>query len=179
MLLTKILAVTASLLALLLGAENTVAEPYYNVNDYYQVYKEGRIYIFDDFETYQSFMLVGETTYRLTRIGAGLKGETVVFGLQKKDKKMRSGIGSVDMYDGIAEGIQEGFYGEVVQEGRIYVFSQWDDLKSFLKVGEATYRYTDIGAGSKGETIVYVLNENNKKKKPNDLMAEFKKKHNK
>ncbi len=155
----------------------TQAQPHYNTNDYYQVYKEGRIYIFDDFKTYQSFNQVGETAYRLTRIGTGPSGETIVFGLQKKDKKMRTGIGSVAMYDGQAQGIKDGFYAEVIKENRIYVFSEWDDLQSFLKVGEAPYRFTMIGSGPQNETIVYVLNKKNKKKRPDTLIAEFNKKH--
>jgi len=119
-------------LALVIGSYTVSAMPHYNVNDYYQVYKEGRIYIFDDFKTYQSFNAVGETAYRLTRIGAGPNGETIVFGLRKQDKKMRKGIGSVDLYDGKTVAIADGFYGEVVKDGRIYVFNQWADLKSFL-----------------------------------------------
>lgn len=153
------------------------AEPHYNVNDYYQVFKEGRIYVFDDFKTYDSFNQVGETPYRLTRIGTGPKGETVVFGLQKQDKKMLSGIGAVDLYDGTTEAIADGFYGEVIQDGRIYVFSTWADLQSFIKVGEAPYRFTQIGSGPKGETVVYVLNKTNKKHKPDQLITEFKNKH--
>ncbi len=164
-------------LALAMATQTAIAEPHYNVNDYYQVKKEGRIYIFDDYKTYDTFNQVGETAYRLTRIGAGPEGETVVFGLTKKDKKMRSGLGSVALYEGTAEGISEGFYGEVVDDGRIYVFSEWADLKAFLSVGEAPYRFTEIGSGPKGETVVYVLNKKNKKKKPVDLMAEFKRKH--
>lgn len=162
---------------LLLASFGATAGPHYNVNDYYQVYKEGRIYVFDDLDTYLDFMELGETPFRLTRIGVGPEGETVVFGLQKKDKSLSSGIGGVDLYDGKAEGAKVGFYGEVVKEGRIYVFSEWSDLKSFLSVGEAPYRFTEIGAGPKGETIVYVLNKDNKKKKPVDLIAQFKKNH--
>ncbi len=173
----KKVSLTLSALALAIGVQTATAEPHYNVNDYYQVKKEGRIYIFDDYKTYQSFNEVGETAYRLTRIGAGPKGETIVFGLTKKDKKMRSGLGSVALYEGTAEGIKEGFYGEVVEDGRIHVFSEWADLKSFLQVGEAPYRFTQIGSGPKGETVVYVLNKKNKKKKPVALMAEFNKKH--
>jgi len=164
-------------LALAMASQTASAEPHYNVNDYYQVKKEGRIYIFDDYKTYDSFNQVGETAYRLTRIGAGPKGETLVFGLTKKDKKMRSGLGSVALYEGTAEGISEGFYGEVVDDGRIYVFSEWADLKSFLSVGEAPYRFTEIGSGPKGETVVYVLNKKNKKKKPVALMTAFNSKH--
>lgn len=153
------------------------AEPHYNVNDFYQVYKEGRVYIFDDFKTYDEFVKVGETPFRLTRIGAGPAGETLVFGLTKKDKKMRSGLGSVDMYDGKAEGISDGFYGEIIKEGRIYVFGDWTDMKNFMSTGEAPLRYTQIGAGPNGETVVYVLNEDNKKEIPDDLIEEFKRKH--
>lgn len=164
---------------LLIASHAILAEPHYNVNDYYQVYKDGRIYIFDDFATYNSFNQAGETAYRLTRIGAGPNGETLVFGLQSKDKQMSSGLGSVDLYEGTAEGISEGFYGEVIKDGRIYVFSEWPDLKEFLSVGEATFRFTEIGAGPNGETVIYVLNKNNKKQQPTALMAEFARKHTK
>jgi len=166
-------------LGLVIASHVASAGPHYNVNDYYQVYKEGRIYVFDDYQTYSSFNQVGETAYRLTRIGAGPKGETVVFGLQNKDKKMSSGIGSVDLYDGKTEASTDGFYGEVVKDGRIHVFSEWADLKSFLEIGEVPYRYTQIGSGPKGETVVYVLNKSNKKKKPDALIAEFESKHGK
>lgn len=149
----------------------------YNVDDYYQVYQAGRIYVFDDFKVYQEFIDLGETTFRLTRIGAGSKGETVVFGLRKQDKKTPLQSGVVNMYDGKVEGIEKGFYAEVIQERRVYIFNEWTDLQSFLKVGEATFRYTDIGAGKSGETLVYVLNKNNKKQRPAGLMAEYKRRH--
>jgi hypothetical protein len=57
------------------------------------------------------------------------------------------------------------------------VFSEWADLKAFLQVGEAPYRFTQIGSGPRGETVVYVLNKGNKKKKPEALIAEFEKTH--
>jgi hypothetical protein len=41
-------------------------------------------------------------------------------------------------------------------------------------VGEVPLRYTDIAAGPNGETVVYALNGENKKKKPVELMAKFK-----
>ncbi len=161
----------------LFASSLVVATPHYNVNDYYQVYKDGRIYVFDDYKTYDDFLKLGETTYRLTRIGAGPHGETIVFGLRKKDKKMRSGIGAVDLFDGKTEAIDEGFYGEVVKDGRIYVFDHWEDMKAFLNVGEAPYRFTQIGAGPNGETVVFVLNKKNKKKQPVELVKLFKQKH--
>lgn len=175
-LMKKLLLAGLAVSTLLAGA-TAVAAPHYNVNDYYEVEVEGRLYIFDDLKTYRSFLEVGETAYRLTRIGAGPKGETVVFGLRKQDKKMRSGLGGVDLFDGKAEGMKVGFYGEIYTGGRTYVFSEWTDLASFKSVGEAPYRFTDIGAGPRGETVVYVLNKKNKKRHPTALINAFKKVH--
>ena len=91
-----------------------------NNNDLYEVVHEGRIYVFDRMETYHEFLSVGETPYRLTRIGAGPKGETLVFGLHKDDKKKKSGIPAVDLYDGKLKPA-DNFYAEMRREGRIYV----------------------------------------------------------
>jgi hypothetical protein len=162
---------------LALSSQVISAQPHYNVNDYYQIFHEGRIYVFDDFATYQDFYKIGEAPFRLTRIGAGSNGETVVFGLSGKDKNMQSGLGSVALFDGAADGINTGFYGEVIKDGRIYVFSTWHDQKDFLAVGEAPFRYTQIGYAPKGETVVFVLNENNKEQSPTALIAEFNCKH--
>ena len=159
-------------------SDNTsTAKKAVNNNDFYEVHSEdGRIYLFDDQKTYLSFLSVGETSYRLTRIGAGPKGETVVFGLHKKDKKKRSGIASVDMYEGRLEAGNP-FYGELIKHNRYYVFSSWEDMKFVRKIGEPSYMYSDIGAGPKGETVVYVLNKSNKKKKPTALVSKFKSVH--
>jgi hypothetical protein len=62
-------------------------------------------------------------------------------------------------------------------EGRIYVFNNFQDMSDVRKVGEAPYRFTEIGTGPKGETVVYVLNKTNKKKKPVALIDAFKKKN--
>ena len=144
-----------------------------NNDELYEVHHDGRIYIFDDYELYQGFNKLGHTPYILARIGAGPKGETIKFGLTSKDKKKQSGIASVDMYDGTLAPA-ENFYGEMRAEGRIYVFSTLNDMNDVRKIGEASYRFTDIGAGPKGETVVYVLNKSNKKKKPVALMEAFK-----
>ncbi|GAB6043635.1 hypothetical protein [Endothiovibrio diazotrophicus] len=172
---------TAASLALTLAAcqsqstkEETAKAAPLNNDDYYEVHHEGRIYVFDDAGVYKEYLSVGETPFRKVRIGVGPHGETVVFGLHKHDKKKMEGIASVDMFDGKIDGAQDGFYAEIRSEGRIYVFDNWDDVKSFRQVGEAPYRYTDIGAGPNGETVVYVLNKHNKKHRPDALIARFK-----
>jgi hypothetical protein len=147
-----------------------------NNDDFFEVHHDGRLHMFDDAKTYLSYLQLGETTFRLTRIGAGPKGETVVFGLTKADKKKTSGIASVDMFDGKLAGGTP-FYGEMVKHGRIYVFSTWEDMKYVRELGHPAYMYTAIGSGPKGETVVYVLNKTNKKHKPADLIDRFQKLH--
>lgn len=148
-----------------------------NNEDVYLAEHEGRLYVFDDEAVYQSFMQHGETAYRLVRVGEGPGGSTLVFGLRDEDKAKREGIAAVDMYDGRLAGAAEGFYAEVLHDGRFYVFSEWQDLVDFQRTRIADLRYTEIGAGPGGRTVVYVLNESNKKHKPVDLIARFKRIH--
>lgn len=148
-----------------------------NNDDVYLIEHEGRLYVFDDEAIYQSFMAHGETAYRLVRVGEGPGGSTLVFGLRDEDKEKREGIAAVDMYDGRLAGAAEGFYAEVLHDGRFYVFSEWADLVAFQRTRIADLRYTEIGAGPGGRTVVYVLNNDNKKAKPVELIARFKRIH--
>ena len=107
-----------------------------------------------------------------TQIGNGPNGETLVFALTSKDKKKIKGIPSVMVYEGYVP-LFETFYGEVVKEGRIYVFNDHRLMKVFRETGEAAYRFTQIGAGVNGETIVYVLASSKKKKQPLDMIAQY------
>ena len=139
----------------------------------YEVHHDdGRIYFFYDKGTYSHFLEHGETPYAFKRIASGPKGETLVFGLTGKDKSKLSGVESVEMYDG--KMTPETFYGEMRMEGRIYVFSTLEDMKDVRTTGEAPYRFTQIGEGPNGETVVYVLNNSNKKHRPDALIANFK-----
>lgn len=152
------------------------AAPLIDTSDYYEAHHEGRIYIFDDFPTYKTFLEFGHTPYRLVRIGEGPGGQTLVFGLTDEDKAKREGIASVVLYDGERMGTDP-FYGEVLYDGRFYVFDRWADLQSFRETWEAPYRFTEIGAGPANRTVVYVLNDDNKTKRPESLMARFRSRH--
>jgi len=138
----------------------------------FESHDDGRINVFYDQKTFKSYKSVGETAYRLTRIGAGPNGETIVFGLPKADKKKGANTTAAMMFDGKLEDTSN-FYGEMHKSGRIYVFSDKPEMDHVRKLGHPSYMFTQIGAGPKGETVVYVLNKNNKKKKPVDLIAKF------
>ena len=65
--------------------------------------------------------------------------------------------------------------GEVFKDNRFYLFGDLKDMTNFTAFGEVPYSYTDIGAGPKGESIVYVMNKDSYAKgKPEDRMARFK-----
>ncbi|BBP45072.1 hypothetical protein THMIRHAS_04450 [Thiosulfatimonas sediminis] len=138
----------------------------------FEVHHDGRIYSFYDFAEYQSFLAVGETPFQLTRIGAGPKGETMVFGLTKDDKKKGEKTPAVMLMDGKADVAGE-FYGEIKRHGRIYVFDNKADMDGVRQLGEAVFMYTEIGGGINGETVVYVLNKGNNKVKPVKLMEKY------
>jgi hypothetical protein len=139
----------------------------------YEVHHEGRIHVFYDRKLYSDFLALGETPFRLTRIGAGPKGETLVFGLTKHDKKKPGKVAVINLFDGkIAS--PEKIYAEMRRDGRIYVFNDYEDMTAVRQSGNPNLFYTEIGAGPKGETVVYVLNEETKKKRPDDLIAAFK-----
>ena len=173
--------ILAGSLALTLAAcasNEAVVKEHLNNDDLYEVHAEGRLYVFDDKGTYEEFLTVGETSFRQTFIGTGPHGETVVFGMTSKDKKKHfSKIAGYNLYHGVLP-TAENFYGEMRLENRIYVFDRIEDMKAVRETGEASLRYTDIGSGPKGETVVYVLRGDNKKVKPVALIEEFKKRNN-
>lgn len=150
--------------AKVLGAEQQSVEQY-------EVHHDGRIYVFYDRDLYKSFVQNKFTAYHFTRIAEGPNGETIVFGLTKDDKKKLSGIPSVELYDGKIT--PASFYGEAIIDGRIYVFDSYPEMVAVRTHHEAAYRLTDIGAGPNGETVVYVLTKDNKKKRPEALMAAY------
>lgn len=143
------------------------------VSELYEVHQDGLIYVFNDHKLYEEFLSSGDTLYRHTRIGAGPNTETVVFGLTKSDLKVRSNIPFIKFYDGKLK--QNGkFYAEMIKHNRIYIFDQYEDMRSVRQFGHPNYLYTEIGAGPKGETVVFVLNKSNKKDRPDTLIAKYK-----
>lgn len=155
------------------AAEATAPAPL----EIYEVHHDGRINVFYDRTLYMEFLDLGETSFRLTRIGEGPNGETVVYGLTKHDKKKPESVEALKVYQGSAP-VPEKFYGELRNHGRIYVFDNMEDMKPVRQFGHPNFFYTEIASGPKGETVVYVLNKHTKKKRPDNLIAQFKKMNN-
>jgi hypothetical protein len=144
-----------------------------NIAEIYEVHEDGRIYAFYDRALYKEFLAVGETPFRLTRIGNGPNGETMVYGLTAKDKKKGVNTPALKLYEGQIKPADD-FYAEMVRHGRIYVFSAFEDMAPVRQFGHPNFFYTEIGSGPGGETVVYVLNSKTKKHKPEALIARFK-----
>ncbi|AZR82737.1 MULTISPECIES: hypothetical protein [Piscirickettsiaceae] len=152
---------------------DTTTEASQAVNDDLYIVMDERMNVFYDGDLYKKYMEHGETPYRRTFIGAGPNGETVVYGLTKDDKKKTTNPAEEMMSGKMAPA--EDFYAEVVEKehNRIYVFTSWATFDEFVKLHVDNFRYSDIGAGPNGETVVYVLTKKTSKQKPVEAMKKF------
>ena len=135
--------------------------------------ESGRVHAFGDTKNYFDFLAHGEVQLTRTRIGAGPGGKTLVYGITSADVKSNApSLGEQLMERTPAAGAP--FYGEVFKNGRFYLFGELKDMKDFTAFGEVPYSYTEIGAGPKGETLVFVMNKDSYKKgKPMERKDRF------
>lgn len=145
--------------------------------EYFELHRDGRIWVFGDAALYKGAVAGKEVPLAMTRIGAGPRRETVVFGLTKDESKKVARLGQVALFEGKVAGAADGFYGEIVKNGRHYVFDGWSEMKAFRSSGEAPYVFTYVGAGPKKATVVYVRNKAQSKTVPNQLIAQFRQFH--
>ena len=143
-----------------------------NNSDYYEFTKDGRIFVVANPKDYQVYLRAGEIPLRVTKFGAGPKGETVIYALTKNESKAMEKIvgyqgGAQKMYEGKLEGIAVGFFGLVIKDDTDYVFSKWSDLQAFKASGSAT-GYSEPGPD--GHTVIYV----NAAQRPADLADRLK-----
>lgn len=123
-----------------------------NIDDYYEIHKDGRIYVIADAGDLKEFLGNGELPLRVTRIGGGPKGETIVFGIARPESKKTSGFGAVEMYDGRRKGADKDFYAEVFKDDKYYVFGDWASLEAFRKGAAASPNLA--GTGPNGEAVL-------------------------
>lgn len=151
-----------------------------NNDDYYEIHKDGRIYVLSDYKEYQTWLQTDEIPLVVTKIGTGPNGETVKMGLVKKEAKaMEKKVGykgaAQKMFEGELVGLEKGFYGEVHKGNKIWVFENGKDLAEFQKSAEVPCGITQIGAGPGGKTVVFAQNcKAAAKGKPETAMARFK-----
>lgn len=142
----------------------------------YQVQRDGRTYVFDDFKQYRAYVKHAEVAYMKADIGAGARGETVIYALTEESKKTLV-IPGYELRAGKATPAAD-FYGEIrAENGRLYVFDSFDEMKKFDHSGEAAYQLAKIGEGPEGQTVVFVLQSKNKEHVPTAMIERFQQKH--
>jgi len=123
-----------------------------NNDDYYEIHQDGRIYVLADAGDLKLFLENGEIPLRVTRIGGGPKGETVVFGIARPESRKKDGFGAVEMFDGRRKGSDKNFYAEIFADNQYYVFGDWASLESFRKGQPGNL--SRVGSGPKGEPVL-------------------------
>lgn len=162
------------------AAPAPAAQPAAAVTDNYFIvfHENGRIYPIADAKNYREFLHTGELIFTRTRVGSGPEGETLVFGIEKKEADDLDKPAKAELfYDGKFEPAGP-FYGEVIRDGRFYVFGEWADFKDYLAHKEIIFTFAEIGTGPKGETVIYALNKKTVKEgRPTKLIEQFKTLH--
>ena len=146
-----------------------------NNEDWYQVRTENELYLFDDYSVFRGFIDTGKAPYLKTLDEKDKWGKTVVLGLSEQEKDQP--VESLTAYRFLKVSLPptQPFYGELRQDGMIYVFRRYGDMIDMYNIGEPTFRYTDIGGGPEGERVIYVLAK--EEKLPADTIAQFKAKY--
>ncbi len=145
--------------------------------NFYMTFLDKRVYVLGDFNLQKLFAETKEVALRRTRISEGPDGATLVFGMTKDDVKRGGPTDAELLYDGKLQPAGS-FYGEVFKNGRYYVFVTWADMHAYLKQGDVSLTFTEIGAGPKGETVIYALNkESAKSGKPVAAIERFHNQH--
>ena len=133
-----------------------------NNDDYYEIHKDGRIYVLSDAKDYKIWLSTDEIPLVVTRIGVGPKGETVKMGLIKREAKAMEAIvgykgGAQRLFEGELKGLEKGFYGEVTKNGQTVVFNDWNVLDAYRKGGSLSGGVPQDGlSGPHGEKVLFV-----------------------
>lgn len=160
------------------AAATAAAQPATAPTEYFFIvyHENGRIYPIADVKNYLTFLDTDELTFTRTRVGAGPDGETIVFGIEKKEADDLAKLAKSELFfDGKYEPTGP-FYGEIMVDGRFIVFGSWKDFKDYLANKEVTFTFTEVGTGPKGETVIYALNKDTVKEgRPVKLIEAFNK----
>ncbi|SIQ11307.1 hypothetical protein [Aquipseudomonas alcaligenes] len=146
-----------------------------NNEDWYQVRSETQVILFDDLQVFKDYLASGQAPSMRTLEEKDANGLEVVLALRAEDQgKPLDKIAAYRFFK-VAQVPAHPFYGEVRQDGSIFVFKRYGDMQDMIKLGEPIFRYTDIGSGPNGQTVTYGLQK--EEGRPEATIAEFKKNH--
>jgi len=146
-----------------------------NNEDWYQVRSETQVILFDDLQVFKDYLASGQAPSMRTLEEKDANGLEVVLALRAEDQgKPLDKIAAYRFFK-VAQVPAHPFYGEVRQDGSIFVFKRYCDMQDMIKLGEPIFRYTDIGSGPNGQTVTYGLQK--EEGRPEATIAQFKKNH--
>ena len=146
-----------------------------NNEDWYQVRSETQVILFDDLQVFKDYLASGQAPSMRTLEEKDANGLEVVLALRAEDQgKPLDKIAAYRFFK-VAQVPAHPFYGEVRQDGSIYVFKRYGDMQDMVKLGEPIFRYTDIGSGPNGQTVTYGLQK--EEGRPDATIAPFKMNH--
>lgn len=119
---------------------------------------EGRIYVIGNEETKDDFVKHKHLPYTKTLLGAGPKGETVIFEVDKGDSTYAEAL--IDEYNSIPWVMeQNSTYTAWKYQGRIYVIGNDATNEAFAKHKHLPYTKTILGGGPAGETLIFEVDK--------------------
>lgn len=146
-----------------------------NNEDWYQIRSETQVILFDDLQVFKDYLASGQAPSMRTLEEKDANGLEVVLALRAEDQgKPLDKIAAYRFFK-VAQVPAHPFYGEVRQDGSIFVFKRYGDMQDMIKLGEPIFRYTDIGSGPNGQTVTYGLQK--EEGRPEATIAQFKKNH--
>ncbi|MEK1904847.1 MAG: hypothetical protein AAAB13_03640 [Pseudomonas sp.] len=146
-----------------------------NNEDWYQVRTETQVLVFDDYQVFKDYLATGKAPVMRTLEEKAATGQEQILVLRAEDEGKALDKISAYRFLKVAQPPASPFYGEVRQDGAIYVFKRYGDMVDMIKLGEPTFRYTDIGGGPDGKTVIYGLQK--EEGRPEATIQQFKKNH--
>ncbi|MDF1581013.1 MAG: hypothetical protein P1P74_09590 [Desulfuromonadales bacterium] len=143
---------------------NAGPQPVLSKGEDFHVYENhGRLFVVGSQESLEKFKASGHLPYTRTLTGAGPKGETVVFEVDKKnpeetDRLQKEFAHIPFMVDSNAQDFFVYKKGE-----RFYVIGNQKTNETFMASGHLPYTKTILGAGPLGETVVFEVDKKNPK----------------
>lgn len=151
------------------------AEAALNNEDWYQVRTENELYLFDDYAVFREFLSSGKAPYLKDLEKKDQYGQSLILALRAEDQGKALKDISAYRFLEVSQPPAGKFYGEIRQDGIIYVFSRYGDMVDMNKIGEPIFSHTEIGGGPNGERVSFVLMK--EEKKPEAQIALFQSKY--
>lgn len=168
-------AVLAATLTACAAPLQTVKQEPLNNEDWYQVRTDTQVFVFDDYKVFKDFLATGKAPVLRTLEEKDPAGQELILALRAEDEGKALNKISAYRFLKVAQPPAESFYGEVRQEGKIFVFKRYGDMMDTIKLGEPIFRYTDIGGGPDGKTVIYGLQK--EETRPDATIQKFKTNH--